>query len=276
MVAEAMAGATGLTRDHDGNPVWCGFALGDIMAGMPAHAAILLALRNQERHGRGRLIDIGLVECMLPMVCVALGRVQVPAQAKSDLAGSNSFHGIPYGAFPASDGAVNIGCNNDEFWRKLCIGMGRPDLGKDPRYATYFERVKRQKEVHQITEAFTRQHTRAEIEKKLIAADVPVASILSMEEVIADSYLRQRGAMVQVEDGIGGNFTLPANTAWPGEGPERNRVPLLGEHRDAILSECLGLTLDEIKYLEAAGAFGNIVDASPIPKVDPTSRSTTH
>ena len=52
IVAEATSGATGLTRDHSGNPVWCGFALGDITAAVSAHAAILLALRNQDASWR--------------------------------------------------------------------------------------------------------------------------------------------------------------------------------------------------------------------------------
>lgn len=255
MVAEAMAGATGLTRDHSGNAVWCGFALGDIMAAVSAHAGILLALRNQERNGVGRLIDVGLVESMLPMVSVALGRVQVTEEAKSDFAGSNNFHGVPYGAFPASDGAVNIGCNRDDFWVRLCEAMGRPDLGTDPRYATYLERVKRQREVHEITETFTRAHTRAEISAKLVAADVPVAGILSMEEVVQDDYLCQRGAMVEVDDGFGGTFHLPANAAWPDQ-VHRPRVARLGEHRDAVLSQQLGLATSEIARLERAGAFG--------------------
>jgi crotonobetainyl-CoA:carnitine CoA-transferase CaiB-like acyl-CoA transferase len=76
MVAEAMSGTTSLTRDHEGNPVWCGFAMGDILAGMTAHSAILLALRNQQRYGRGRVLDLSMVECSLPMVCVALAREQ--------------------------------------------------------------------------------------------------------------------------------------------------------------------------------------------------------
>lgn len=214
IVAEATSGATGLTRDHSGNPVWCGFALGDITAAVSAHAAILLALRNQDRHGVGKLIDVGLVECMLPMVSVAMGRVQVEAKAQSNFAGSNNFHGIPYGAFPATDGGVNIGCNRDDFWRRLCGAMGRPELGTDSRYATYAARTQHQREVHEITEAFTRSHTRAEIVDKLVEADVPVASILNMKEVVGDEYLRERGALWDVDDGFGGKFTLPANTAW--------------------------------------------------------------
>ncbi|MDF3839890.1 CoA transferase [Cupriavidus basilensis] len=256
MVAEAMAGATGLTRDHSGNAVWCGFALGDIMAGVSAHAAILLALRNQERYGIGRVIDVGLVECMLPMVSVALGRVQIEDKETSDFAGSNNFHGVPYGAFPAADGAVNIGCNRDDFWRRLCVAMGRPELASDERYATYSDRVKHQREVHTITEAFTRAHTRAEIAAKLIDVDVPVAGILSMREVVADEYLHKRGALRQVDDGFGGTFTLPANAAWLDNTAHTPRVPRLGEQRDAVLARELSLSAVDIARLERAGAFG--------------------
>lgn len=256
IVAEAMSGATGLTRDHHGNPVWCGFALGDITAAVAAHASILLALRNQERHGVGKVLDLGLVECMLPMVSVAMGRVQVEGKALSDFSGSNNFHGIPYGAFPAADGAVNLGCNRDDFWRRLCEAMGAPELGVDPRYATYVERARRQREVHDITEAWTRAHSRAEINDKLVQADVPVASILSMGEVVTNEYLHQRGALWQVDDGVGGSFTLPANPAWMEKPAHDLRVPRLGEQRDTVLHQHLGLNAQQIKALDEAGAFG--------------------
>jgi formyl-CoA transferase len=256
IVAEAMSGATGLTRDHSGNPVWCGFALGDITAAVSAHAAVLLALRNQERHGVGKLVDVGLVECMLPMVSVAMGRAQVEAKALSSFAGSNSFHGIPYGAFPASDGGVNVGCNRDDFWHRLCVAMGRPELGTDPRYATYAARAKHQHEVHEITQAWTRARTRAEIVEKLVEADVPVASILNMKEVIGDDYLRDRGALWDVDDGFGGSFTLPANTAWMERPEQPLRVPRLGEQRMQVMRDVLRLSDAEIVQLERAGAFG--------------------
>jgi crotonobetainyl-CoA:carnitine CoA-transferase CaiB-like acyl-CoA transferase len=262
MVAEAMAGATGLTRDHSGNPVWCGFALGDIMASVSAHAGILLALRQQEQHGVGRLLDVALVECMLPMVSVALGRVQVGEETRSAFAGSNNFHGVPYGAFPASDGAVNIGCNRDDFWRRLCVAMDRPELGTDPRYATYTDRVARQHEVHEITEAWTRAHTRTQIERKLAEVDVPVAGILSMQEVLGDAYLQRRGVLRTVEDGIGGTFSLPANAAWPDDDGHIPRVPRLGEQRDAVLARELHMSPADIGRLERSGAFGAVATAT--------------
>ena len=273
IVAEAMSGATGLTRDHEGNPVWCGFALGDITASVSAHAAILLALRNQERYGIGKLIDLGLVECMLPMISVAMGRVQVQGDAVSDFSGSNTFHGIPYGAFPAADGGVSIGCNRDDFWQRFCLAMGKPELGTDPRYATYVERSKRQREVHDITEAFTRAHTRAEIVAKLVEVDVPVAPIHSMKEVMHDENLRGRGALWEVDDGYGGTFILPANTSWLERPARTPRVPRLGEHRDTVLADELGLAAGDIERLEKSGAFG-AAKAKAAAKVTPSDANS--
>lgn len=256
MVAEAMSGTTSLTRDHEGNPVWCGFAMGDILAGMTAHSAILLALRNQQCDGQGRVIDLSMVECALPMVSVALAREQSASAELRAFAGSNNFHGVPYGAFPASDGFVNIGVNRDDFWKRLCIAMERPELSTDPRYETYTERAKRQQEVHQLTEAFTRMNTRQEVVEKLSAVDVPVASILTMAELTEDQYLRTRGSLRVVHDGIGGTMALPIDPTRFGPAPGSDLVPLLGEHRDAVLCRELNLTHQDVERLERAGAFG--------------------
>lgn len=256
MVAEAMSGTTSLTRDHSGNPVWCGFAMGDILAAMTAHAAILLALRNQERHGVGKVLDLSMVECALPMVSVALAREQSASDELRAFAGSNNFHGVPYGVFPASDGFVNIGVNRDDFWKRLCEAMGKPELGSDPRYETYIERAKRQLEVHQLTEEFTRQFTRDEIVTKLNAVDVPVASILTMPELTEDEYMNLRGAFRTVQDGIGGTMRLPIDPTQFGGAPGSDQVPLLGQHRDMVLRNELDLDAQDIDRLEQAGAFG--------------------
>ncbi len=262
MVAEAMSGTTSLTRDHEGNPVWCGFAMGDILAAMTAHSAILLALRNQAEYGIGRVLDLSMVECSLPMVCVALAREQSASAELRAFAGSNNFHGVPYGAFPAADGFVNIGVNRDDFWKRLCEAMQRPELAEDPRYATYVERAKRQQEVHQLTEAFTRRHTREEVVRKLNAVDVPVASILTIGELTSDEYMRMRGAFRVVRDGIGGTMLLPVDPTrfTPAEGSDL--VPRLNEHRDSVLKRELNLSPADIVRLEREGAFGKTAVAS--------------
>jgi crotonobetainyl-CoA:carnitine CoA-transferase CaiB-like acyl-CoA transferase len=256
MVAEALSGSISLSRDHAGNPVWCGFALGDIAAGMTAHSAILLALRNQEKYGEGALLDLSLTESMLPMVSVALSRIQVTAGSENATTTPNDFHGIPYGAYRAADGHISIGVNSDAFWKRFCVGIGRPDLGQDPRYATYLERAKRHDEVNEITEQFTCLHTREKITELLNKVDVPVAPILNMREVLAQGYFQARGALQEFDDGIGGKITLPVDPTSYETVSSRSIAPQLGEHRDQILAEYLGLDQGAIDALGVSGAFG--------------------
>ena len=86
---------------------------------------------------------------------------------------------------------------------------------------------------------------------------MPVASILGMKEVIRDDHLNTRGALWDVDDGIGGSFTLPGNACWLDRPGHTLRVPLLGENRDGILRNELGLSPEEIARLGRSGAFGS-------------------
>ena len=254
MVAEALSGTTGLTRDRTGMPVWCGFALGDIMTGTSAHAAVLLGLLNRQRTGRGRLVDVALTEATLPLVSVALARVQAATAAEASTKGGNDFHGVPYGTFAAADGYYNIGVNRDDFWRRLAGAMGRGELADDPRYATYEARAARQREVEGLLEQWSSTLPRDEVIRAISDADVPVAPVLTMLEVLELDHFLARGSFVPVDDAIGGVYHLPDDpTGFSIDAPAR--IPHLGEHRDAVLAE-LGMSAEQIDSLANRGAFG--------------------
>jgi crotonobetainyl-CoA:carnitine CoA-transferase CaiB-like acyl-CoA transferase len=254
MVAEALTGTTGLTRDRTGMPVWCGFALGDIATGMTAHSAVLLGLLERARTGKGRFIDVALTESTLPLATVALARVQAASEAEKKATGGNDFHGVPYGTFAAADGYYNIGVNRDDFWARLTVAMGQPELGLDPRYATYTERAKRQHEVEQLLESWSKKLPRDEVIEAITAADVPVAPVLTMSEVLELDHFQARGTFVEIDDAIGGSYRQPSDpTGFAIAQPAR--VPRLAEHRDEILAT-LGLNEDEISELARTGAFG--------------------
>lgn len=254
MVAEALSGATGLTRDRAGRPIWCGFGLGDIAAASAAHSAILLALRRRDQSGDGRLIDIALTESMLPFVGPALSRIQSETEEVAEAAGSNSYLGVPYGTFEARDGFYSIGVNRDDIWVRLCRAMQRPELGDDPRYATYLERARRKAEVEDIVEGWSKSLTREDVVEAITAVDVPVAPVLTVPEVLELKLFADRGAYVEVDDGIGGTYTQPTDPTGFAIA-ERGWVPGLGEYRDEVLHE-LGIAQDEIESLARAGAFG--------------------
>jgi len=255
MVGEALSGSTGLARDHQGNPVWCGFALGDVAAGMSAHSATLLAMRMQEKTGKGRVIDITLAECMLPMVASAITRVQLADEDAKESAGPNNYHGVPYGTFKAKDGHINLGVNNDRLWRQFCIGIGRPELGADSRYAVYMDRAARMAEVLEITENFTSQRTRKELIRIFEEVDVPIAEILTIPETMSNDYYALRGAFCMVDDGLGGELQLPIDPTRFFDPAVTKSLPRLDQHREEILKQC-GFQEADRERLAKAGAFG--------------------
>jgi crotonobetainyl-CoA:carnitine CoA-transferase CaiB-like acyl-CoA transferase len=259
MVAEALSGTTSLTRDREGHPVWCGFALGDIMTGNAAHAAVLLGLLQRQQTGKGSLSDLSLTESTLPLVTVALARVQAAGitTATSSKQAANDFHGVPYGTFEAADGFYNIGVNRDDFWVRLTAAMGKPELGSDPRYASYDARSERQHEVEQILEGWSKQLPRDEVIEIITHADVPVAPVLSMPEILELEHFRVRDSFVEVDDAVGGTYKIPGDpTGFGIDGPAR--VPRLGEDRDEVLTG-LGYTEDEISKFAHNGVFGAVV-----------------
>lgn len=256
MVAEALSGTTGLTRDHEGNPVWCGFALGDIMTGATAHASVLLGLLNRQRTGMGKLVDVALTESTLPLVTVALARIQAADAAETKAKGGNDFHGVPYGTFAAADGYYNIGVNRDDFWFRLCGAMRRPDLAHDERYETYDARASRQREVEKLLEDWSIHLPRDEVVEAISNADVPVAPVLSMTEVLESEHFTARKSFVEVDDAIGGTYKLPDDATGFGISKPA-RIPHIGEHSDEVLME-LGYSHDEISALEEAGVLGEL------------------
>jgi crotonobetainyl-CoA:carnitine CoA-transferase CaiB-like acyl-CoA transferase len=254
MVAEALAGTNSLTRDREGRETWVGFAMGDILMGMTAHAGVLLGLRERDQTGLGRIVDCSLTESTLPMTAVAIARAQFVDPAVAAQTGNQDLHGIPYGTFQAADGAYNIGVNNDVMWARLCRAMGRPELAEDERYARFLERASRRQEVVDIVEGWSRALPREEVIAAIMAQDVPTAPVLTLKEVLASDHFAARGAFVEVEDGLGGTLRQPADpTGFGIDGPAR--VPRVGEQRDAVLAD-LGLDAGEIAALAANGAFG--------------------
>lgn len=254
MVAEALAGTNSLTHDREGRPTWVGFAMGDVLTGMTAHSAILLALREREQTGRGRLVDCSLTESTLPMTTVAMARAQFVDPQVAAQTGNQDLHGIPYGTFEAQDGYFNIGVNNDKLWARLCTAMQRPELIDDERYAKFLSRATRRAEVVELVESWSKQLPRDEVVKAITAVDVPVAPVLSLDEVIHSPHFEARGAFVEVQDGLGGSIRQPADPTGFGIS-DPAIVPRLGQHTVQVL-DGLGIDSSQIDQMHRTGALG--------------------
>lgn len=254
IVAEAESTIMGTTRDKAGVPIPLGTPIGDMASGMAAYGAIMTALLERERTGRGQHIEISMVRTLLTLNSIAITGKQIPSSREYLTAP------VGYGIFPTKDGYIVLGVNSDRLWQRLCEAMGRPELATDPRFATYGERDTRTEEGNGIVREWTTQHTSDEVVEKVGPTGLPCGRISNPEDVLVDSSdVRKMGWLLNVDDGLGGTIDVPTN-AYGWTQPE-NRIPHVGEASEDVLATELGIGHEEFEALAADGVFGNKVPA---------------
>ena len=253
IVLQAMSGAMSVNGEPGGMPTKLGIPLGDLIGGINGPIAILAALHERNRTGKGRLIDISLMDGMIGM----LGYIaQLAFFTGQDPQPQGSQHPnlVPYGAFPAKDGSIIVACLTNGFWGRICDAIGRSELTSDPRYDSLEKRRDARGEVNEIVAAFTREHSVAELVELFTAEQVPHAPILGVKEALSQPQAVEREMVVETEHKVLGRIPIvnrPIKFVGDKQ-PVPSAPPVLGEHTDAVLGEVLGLTSEEIERLRAA------------------------
>jgi crotonobetainyl-CoA:carnitine CoA-transferase CaiB-like acyl-CoA transferase len=164
----------------------------------------------------------------------------------------------PYNVYPASDGWIAIIVVTEEHWDRLLRAMGQDALIGDERFRTNPDRVKHMAEVDRMVIAWTSAHTRAELEEQTRRQGVPAAPVRTLEEVLEDPGMHERGMLRWVDHPEVGHVVLPA-TPLRIEGappPDFEPSPFLNQHEGQVLGDLLGLDEAEREALRAAGGLG--------------------
>lgn len=240
LLLQGESGVMSITGTPDG-PAKVGISIADIGGGMYALAAILAALHERERSGEGRAIDISLLECLAEWM-MAPAYHQLYAGAAPERAGMRHNMVVPYGPYRAGDGGhVNLAAQTARQWEAFCeIVLRRPELARDPRFATNELRVRNRAALEPLIEACFARETRAAVEERLARADIPYGALNSVADLLEHPQLAARGRWSEVPSPAGSVRALahPLNIAGlPRPG---GAVPALGQHGGEIRRE-LGL-----------------------------------
>jgi len=254
-VGEAFGGVRYVMGEPDRKPSRAGISLGDSLAGLFSAFGALAALHHRERTGEGQVIDTSIYESVLAFMEGLVPEYQFEGYTR-ERSGSVLPSIAPSNIYDGSDGMVIIAANQPTVFARLCKAIGRPELVDDPRYATHAARGANMAELDAIINGWTATRTIDEIEKAMIAAEVPVGKVFRASDMLEDPHYRARESLVEVASerwpGIMQQNVVPKLSATPGgirwAGPDK-----LGEHTAEVLAELLDLTPEQIGKLKQSG-----------------------
>jgi crotonobetainyl-CoA:carnitine CoA-transferase CaiB-like acyl-CoA transferase len=252
IVMQALSGALSVNGEPGRDPVKLGIPLGDLVGGINGPIGILAALHERSVTGRGRLIDVSLMDGLMGM----LGYLaQLAFFTGEDPLPQGSQHPnlVPYGSFPAKDGSIIVACLTNSFWEKICSAIGRPELTEDPRFDAIQKRRDNRDEVNAVVAAFTRGKTVAELVELFTEHQVPHAPVLGVKEALSQPQVVAREMVVETDHQVLGKIPIVSRSIkYPGaQQPAPAAPPVLGQHTDEILEDILGLTSEQIAALRA-------------------------
>jgi len=256
LIIQGESGVMDITGDADGPPTKIGTSMADLVTGQFASQGIMAALLERARTGRGRHLEISMLDCMASLLTFNAG-IYFTTGESPKRRGNTHATIAPYETFRTSDGWLNIGVANDKFWQLFCGVIERPDLAADATFSEASERVRLRDILVPIVSETIAAKPRAYWIQRLRAAGVPYGDIRSVGEVCDAEQLTSRGMVIEMQHPTAG---VIRNIDSPIRFDDRNddvhrAPPLLGEHTNEILSELLSLSADQLDELHARGVI---------------------
>jgi len=233
-LAEAMSGWADLSGTPEGGPLLPPVALTDDVTAIMGAFAVMVALRHAEQTGEGQVIDLSLLESMLqlmgplPSAYARLGYLQPRL-------GSGIPYTVPRGTYRCADDVwVAISTSSDSVAGRVLKLVG---AAGDPRFASFKQRFDHRDELERIVSGWIGERDSDEVLRSFQEADAAIAPIYTMAEVMADSHLAARDAIVEV-DGVPMQGIAPKLSRTPGEVRFAGRPH--GADTDSVIEELGG------------------------------------
>ena len=258
MIVQALSGGMSMTGVPGEPAVRAGIPIGDLCAGMYGTIGVLAALEARRRTGKGRLVDVAMLDCQVAMLCYQaayfLHSGNEPGRQGRGHASIPTYRSFDAG----NDTELVITANTERMWRALCGVLGREELAGDPRFATNDDRYANRFELWPLLEAAFREKDADAWVPLLLEAGIPVGRVNTLGAALSNPQIDHRDMVLNLTAGDGRRVRVAGNPIKFAEDvpPPAGFPPLLGENTREVLADVLGLDDEEIEAALSAGAVG--------------------
>jgi crotonobetainyl-CoA:carnitine CoA-transferase CaiB-like acyl-CoA transferase len=226
LLLQAMGGLMSVTGEPDGRPLKVGTAVVDLVCGLHAVVGIQAALLERARTGRGRHVEVSLMDAVLASL-LNQGSGWALAGENPGRRGNRHPSIAPYETFEAADRPFALAVGNDRLFARMCEAIGLPELPRDERFATNSARVAHVDELGERLEGVFRTRPAAHWVELLRGVSVPIGPI----NTVAEAYeLAASLGLEPTEEVDGLPLPRPALRFDGARPPIRARPPRLDEH----------------------------------------------
>ncbi len=255
-LVEAMSGFASKNGFADRPPVLPPLALADMVSGLYGAYAVMIALREVERGGKGQVIDLPLLEPIISILGPEAAIYRVSGE-KPQRTGSRSLTTSPRNVYGTKDGRfIAISASIQAMAERLFRAIGRADMIDDPRFRTNTDRVRNIDECDGAVGAFIAERTLDENMAIFEAAEVTANPVYEIDQLLADEHVQERGIIVEAPDDEAGSVLMhniiPRLSETPGK--LRRPAPALGQHTRDLLHG-IGYSAERIAALAADGVI---------------------
>ena len=269
-VASAMEpthGLSNLTGYIGGNPARAGISYVDFVACWTALFAVSAALRRRARTGKGQWIDVAMYQAGVMNISEYLLDYIANGNPGERIGNRHRFR-APQGVYPAQgeDRWIAISVGTDAEWQALCSLIGKPELAKEPRFASNAERMKTHDELDKIISEWTAGRDRYQLMEELQQVGIPAGPVVDALDMHVDPHYRDRGFLERVvypQDRKMGSRTV-IGRPWKLSKHDvkvRKPAPKMGEDNHKYLVGLLGMEPTELEELEKEG----LISYAPVP-----------
>jgi crotonobetainyl-CoA:carnitine CoA-transferase CaiB-like acyl-CoA transferase len=253
-LAEAMSGFAAITGEPDGPPTLPPFGLADGIAALTTAFAVMTALRERDRSGRGQVVDLAIIEPILtllgaqPTVYDQLGELQ-------QRTGNRSANNAPRNTYRTRDGRwLALSTSAQSIAERVMRLVGRPEFIDEPWFASGAQRAEHADELDRAVAGWIAERDSDEVIAAFEGAHAAVAPIYDVRDVLADPQFTALDSITTVHDDELGPIRMQNVLFRLGRTPGRitSAGPSLGRHTAEVLA-LYGVDETELARLREQG-----------------------